>query len=159
MCEVLVRRRPGARCTVLGAPTARVLLAPRGMGVTKFTDLRCWEQSTELKRLMYAICAREPASRDRDFCSQLKRAAASAPRNIAEGFARFNHREFSQFLRFARGSLGELQDALIDAKDRGYVDEAEFKEVWEISERAIASTTGLMKYLQENKDRRFWGST
>ena len=33
----------------------------------------------------------------------------------------------------------------------------EFKEVWEISERAIGSTTGMMKYLQENKDRRFWG--
>jgi four helix bundle protein len=128
-----------------------------GMGVKNFTELRCWEQSAELKRRMYAICAREPACRDRDFCSQIKRAAASAPRNIAEGFARFNHREFKQFLRIARGSLAEIQDALIDAKDRGHIDEAEFKDIREISERAIASTTGLMKYLHETKDRRFWG--
>lgn len=144
-------------CEVHGATTACVLLALPGMGVKNFTELRCWEQSTELKRRMCAICAREPACRDRDFCSQVERAAASAPRNIAEGFARFNHREFKQFRRMARGSLGALQDALIDARDRGYVDEAEFKDVWEISERAIASTTGLMKYLQESTDRRFWG--
>ncbi len=97
------------------------------MGVKNFMELRCWEQSSELKKRMYAICAREPACRDRDFW-------------------------------IARGSLGEIQDALIDAKDRRYVYEAEFKEVWEISERAIASTTGMMKYLQENKDRRFWGN-
>ena len=146
-----------ASCSVHGAAAACVLLALPGMGVKHFTELRCWEQSTESKRRMYAICARELACRDRDFCSQVKRAAASAPRNIAEGFARFNHREFKQFLRIARGSLGELQDALLDAKDRGYVEEDEFKEIWEISERAIASTTGLMKYLQESKDRRFWG--
>ena len=144
-------------CQCTYACAACVLLGVSGMGVNTFTKLRCWEQSTELKRRMYAICAREPACRDRDFCTQVKRAAASAPRNIAEGFARFNHREFNQFLRIARGSLGELQDALIDARDRGYVDEAEFKVVWEISERAIASTTGMMRYLQENKDRRFWG--
>jgi four helix bundle protein len=127
------------------------------MGVSHFTELRCWQQSTDLKRRMYAICAREPASRDRDFCSDVKRAAASAPRNISEGFARFNHREFQQFLRIARGSLGELQDALIDGRDRGYVDQTEFDEVWKISESAIGSTTGLMKYLLETKDKRFWG--
>lgn len=75
----------------------------------------------------------------------------------ASGFARFNHREFKQFLRIARGSLGEIQDALVDAKDRGYAQEEEFKEIWEISERAIGSITGLMKYLHETKDRRFWG--
>lgn len=108
---------------------------------------------------MYALCARSPACRDFDFCTQVKRAAASGPRNLSEGFSRFNHREFNQFARIARGSLGEIQDALIDARDRGYVEEAEFKELWKLSEEAISSTTGLMKYLQESKDRRFWGST
>lgn len=130
----------------------------RSMGVAHFTELRCWQQSAELKGRLYAICARSPACQDRDYCSQVKRAAASAPRNIAEGFARFNHREFQQFLRIARGSLGELQDALIDARDRGYVKEPEFTEVWHLSESAIGSTTGLMKYLNESKDRRFWGN-
>ena len=107
---------------------------------------------------MYALCARSPACRDFDFCTQVKRAAASGPRNLSEGFSRFNHRKFNQFARIARGSLGETQDALIDARDRGYVEETEFDELWKLSEGAIRSTTGLMKYLQESKDRRFWGS-
>ena len=108
---------------------------------------------------MYALCARSPACHDRDFCHQAKRAAASGPQNLSEGFSRFNHREFHQFARIARGSLGELQDTLIDARDRGYVGDVEFKELWKLSEEAIGSTTGLMKYLQGSRDRRFWGSS
>ena len=127
------------------------------MGVRHFTELRCWQQSTELKRRMYALCARSPARDDRDFCHQALRVAASAPRNLSEGFSRFNHREFLQFARIARGSLGEIQDTLIDARDRKYLNEVEFKELWKLSEEAISSTTGLMKYLHESKDRRFWG--
>jgi four helix bundle protein len=127
------------------------------VGVRHFTELRCWQQSTELKRRVYAICARPPACHDRDFCSNVRRAAASGPRNLSEGFSRFNHREFHQFARIAHGSLGEIQDALIDARDRGYLESSEFEELWKLSEDAISSTTGLMKYLQETKDRRFWG--
>ena len=125
------------------------------MGAKQFTELRCWQRSTELKRRVYAVCARQPAAGDRDFCSQVRRAAAVAPRNISEGFARFSHREFHQFLRIARGSLGELQDALIDARDRGYLSEPEFTELWDISEQAIRLTTGLMRYLNPSKDREF----
>jgi four helix bundle protein len=126
------------------------------MGVHHFTELRCWQLSTELKRRLYALCARSPACRDRDFCHQARRAAASGPRNLSEGFSRFNHREFLQFARIARGSLGEIQDAPIDARDRGYVADAEFTELWGLSEKAIGSTTGLMKYLQGSKDPPFW---
>jgi len=52
-----------------------------------------------------------------------------------------------------------MQDTLIDARDRGHVNETEFEELWTLSEDAINSTTGLMKYLFESKDRRFWGES
>ena len=127
------------------------------MGVRHFTELRCWQQSRELKRRMYALCARSPACDDLDFCHQVRKAAASGPRNLSEGFSRFNHREFHQFARIARGSLGEIQDALIDARDRRYIGDQEFQDLWKLSEEAISSTTGLMKYLHETKDHQFWG--
>ena len=126
------------------------------MAVRHFTELRCWQHSTELKRRLYVVCARPAAARDDDFCSQVRRAAASAPRNISEGFARYNHREFQQFLRIARGSLGELQDALIDARDRQFVTGEEFTELWRVSELALGATTRLMKYLNETPDRKRW---
>jgi four helix bundle protein len=126
------------------------------VGVRHFTELRCWQLSSELKRRMYALCARSPFCRDRDFCQQVRRAAASGPRNIAEGFSRFNHREFLQFARIARGSVGETQDALIDARDRAYLDENEFVELWKLSQDVIGAITGLMRYLSESTDHSPW---
>jgi four helix bundle protein len=105
---------------------------------------------------MYALCARSPACRDRDLCQQARRAAASGPRNIGEGFFRFNHRECLQFARIARGSVGETQDTLIDARDREYLDDNEFAELWKLSQDAIGAITGLMRYLSESADSSSW---
>jgi len=51
---------------------------------------------------------------------QIRDAASSAPRNIAEGFGRYKPREFSQYLRIANGSLMETSNHLRDGVDRRY---------------------------------------
>lgn len=53
--------------------------------------------------------------------NQIRRAAASAPSNIAEGKGRSSDREFALFLRHARGSLLELETQLLIAGDLGYL--------------------------------------
>ena len=45
--------------------------------------------------------------------SQIRRAAAAIPANVAEGRGRENSGEFVQFLRIAQGSLKELETHLI----------------------------------------------
>lgn len=55
--------------------------------------------------------------------SQMRRAAASVPSNIAEGKGHRSDPEFVRFLFHARGSLLELQTQLLIAKRLQYLSE------------------------------------
>ena len=54
---------------------------------------------------------------------QILKSGLSIPSNIAEGFERGNDKEFSNFLRYAKGSAGETRTQLIFAKKIGLIDE------------------------------------
>src|SRR5262245_28048736 len=114
------------------------------MGVRDFRDLVCWQLSYELKCEGVAFTAREPACRDFKYCDQIRDSSASAPRNIAEGFGRFTPGEFAQYLRWARASLMETQNNLVDGKDRGYLEPAEYSRLMNLTRAALDATTNLM---------------
>ena len=123
------------------------------MVVRKFEDLVCWQLARELKCEVLAFTAIAPASRDFDYCDQIRASSASAPSNIAEGFGRFRPREFARFLEIARSSLMETQDHLIDGRDRKYLDSELYSRLRNLSEKALRATTNLMLY-QKAKGRR-----
>lgn len=56
-----------------------------------------------------------PAEERYGLSSQMRRAAASVPSNLAEGAARRSSREFANFLGIALGSLAELETQQIIA--------------------------------------------
>ena len=111
-----------------------------------FTELAAWQLSVELRRLVLTVVER-PGFVDRRFGEQLADSAASAPRNIAEGFGRFHGNEFAHFLRVALGSLFETRNHILDAFDRGYITAEERDQAVLLSRRAIAATTRLRAYL------------
>jgi four helix bundle protein len=89
------------------------------MAVRDFRELVCWQLSNELKLEVLAFTATGPCSSDFKYRDQIRDSAASAPRNIAEGFGRFRHREFARFLEYARASLMETRSmAAIEATYR-----------------------------------------
>ena len=96
---------------------------------------------------MYAIVARSSASRDRDFCDDLRRAARSAPANLAEGFHRFRPRDNGRFVRIAIGSLGETINHLGHALKQQYLTGAEFAELIVLAKRARGAATRWLAYL------------
>ncbi|MGE5814113.1 MAG: four helix bundle protein [Acidobacteriota bacterium] len=112
-----------------------------------FTELVCWQLSSELKRKIYAVMARPKVARDFKFCDQIRESARSAPRNIAEGFGKYNPPEFGRYLNIAAGSLAETQNHLRDAFDLQYVEQKEFGELWRLAKRARGATIALMNYL------------
>jgi four helix bundle protein len=83
------------------------------VGAKSFTELRAWQQADQLKRAVYGLTRASRVSADHWYGSQIRRAAASAPANIAEGFGRFQHADFVRFLRIAVASLDEVEMAWI----------------------------------------------
>jgi four helix bundle protein len=123
------------------------------MAVRRFEELVCWQLAHQLKCEVLAITATPPASRDFEYCDQIRASSASATSNIAEGFGRFRPREFARFLEIARSSLMETQDHLIDGRDRKYLDSVLYSRLRNLSEKALRATTNLMLY-QKEKGRR-----
>ena len=74
-----------------------------------YRDLKVWQRSMDLTVRTYEITRRFPAEEKYGLVSQMRRAAASVPANIAEGQARRSDKEFLQMLGIARGSLAELE--------------------------------------------------
>lgn len=142
-----VRRVRGAR--VRGG-TWPGLCSHLFVGVRHFTELAAWQLAAALRDQVIAFTNRVQVARDFKFCNQARDAASSAPSNIAEGFCRYSHREFAQFLKIAYGSLGEVQDHLIDAKTRGYVDQTEFLALWRQSVRASSATVALLRFVRSS---------
>ena len=59
---------------------------------------------------------------DQFLAVQMRRAAVSIPANIAEGFGRWNARDFARFAAIASGSLRELETHFIIVQRLGFLD-------------------------------------
>ena len=81
-------------------------------------------------------------------------ASRSASRNLAEGFARFGHKEFARFARIAKASEVELIDHFQEAFDSGYITAEEHRDHEHAARKALKAVIGLIRYLESTPDRR-----
>ena len=116
-------------------------------GSRSFKELDVYVLSVELRREIVRLTSRAPVCRDFDFVKQIRNAARGGPRNIAEGFSRFNPVEFLQFLSYAKASLDETASHLQDGLESGYFNVAEHQRLMSLLGRTLAATRGLMRYL------------
>ena len=61
-----------------------------------------------LERMTYDVTLQMPKSEQFGLTNQMRRAAASIPANLAEGYGRNTLLDYITFLRIARGSLAEV---------------------------------------------------
>lgn len=72
-----------------------------------------WRRSMDLAEAVYFLTRGFPRGEQFGLTSQVRRAAASVPANIAEGYGRGTRPAYASFVRIAQGSLKEVETHLM----------------------------------------------
>ena len=115
---------------------------------TKFEQIVAWQLGVTLRNRIYDLTSGGEVARDGGFVEQIRDSSSSIPRNIAEGFAKYNPAEFGRYVNIAKGSLAETQTHLQHGRDVKYWTEEQFEEMWRISCRAMRAVARLHAYLR-----------
>lgn len=113
--------------------------------ITSFTKLDAWREGHALVMLIYKITREFPKEELFGLVMQMRRCAVSITSNIAEGFSRLSYKEKIQFYMIALGSLTELQNQLLVARDVGFVSDDKFDEISGQTVRVSKILNGLIK--------------
>lgn len=117
--------------------------------IQSFTDLRVWQHGHILVLDIYKITQKFPKEEMFGLINQLRRAVISLTSNIAEGFSRNSYKEKTQFYAIALGSLTEIQNQLLIAKDINYITEEQWKILEEKTITINKMVNGLIKASKE----------
>ncbi len=112
--------------------------------IQDFTDLLAWQEAHKLVLDIYVATKKFPKEEVFGLISQMRRAAVSVTSNIAEGFGRQGYKERVQFCYLAQGSLIELKNQLIIARDVGYMSTHEFEKYMTQADQSHRLLQGLI---------------
>lgn len=113
--------------------------------IQSFTDLHAWQEGHKLVIMVYRATKNFPKEEIFGLVSQMRRCVISITSNIAEGFSRSTAKDKVQFYCIAHGSLTELQNQLLAARDIGYLSKEEFKKIADQTVVVHKLITGLKK--------------
>jgi four helix bundle protein len=95
------------------------------MAIARLEDLEVWRLAHALTLYTYRQTQYLPVEERFGLLTQMRRAAASVPGNIAEGFKRRGEGDKVRFYNYAEASLEELRYYYILCRDLGYLAEAD----------------------------------
>jgi four helix bundle protein len=87
--------------------------------VHNFKELKVWQKAVDFAVEIYAVTKVFPSEEKFGLVSQMRRAGASIPSNIAEGCGKTSTKQFSQSLEVSLGESFELETQLIIAHRTG----------------------------------------
>jgi four helix bundle protein len=115
-----------------------------------FRKLRAWQEAMDFTVAVYRATDAFPASERFGLRSQVRRAAASVPANLAEGVGRGSPGAFQAFARIARGSLQEAVSHLMLARRLEFLDGAALVAVLAHAERLGPMLSGILARRRAN---------
>ena len=94
-----------------------------------FRQLKVWQKAHELVLALYQVSSRFPRAENYGLVSQIRRAAASIPANLAEGCGRGGDAELARFCCIARGSASELEYQLLLSRDLKLIQQDDYEQL------------------------------
>lgn len=111
----------------------------------KFERLTIWQDAMEFGELIFNLSKDFPESEKFNLTSQIQRAADSIALNIAEGTILQSNLEYRKFLAYSIRSTAEVVTCLYKAKNRNYINEEKFNELYQFSYKLLNSIIALRK--------------
>mgnify|MGYP003296444386 FL=1 len=111
-----------------------------------FHPLKIWQRSHQLTLDVYKATQLFPNEEQFGLTSQLRRAVASIPTNIAEGCGRASNKDFAHFLQIAIGSASEVEYELFLAYSLNYIEENNYRL---LSDETVAVRKMIVNYRNE----------
>ena len=119
--------------------------------VHSYKELRVWQGAMDLVETVYRLSSKLPPEEIYGLRSQLRRAAASVPCNIAEGQSRTSTREFINHISMARASLAEVETQIEISKRLSYLSSEEVETVLSAIQALGRQLHALRKALEARK--------
>lgn len=116
--------------------------------INRFEELEVWQEARLLNKSIWQLTQKEDFKSYFSLNEQLRRASISIMNNISEGFERNGNKEFVQFLSIAKGSTAEVKNMLYALLDLELINEIEFEELSNDSEKLRNKIAKLMNYLK-----------
>ena len=117
------------------------------MSIQQFEELKVWQDARAFAGIIYKMTSTDPFKRDFGLKTQIQRAAVSVMSNIAEGYELDSNKELIRFLRYSKGSIGEVRSLLCVALDLSYVSQEEFIRREESAIAISKQLANFIKYL------------
>ena len=120
------------------------------MSLNSYKELKVWQHGMQIAEACYHLTSSFPRSELYGMTSQIRRAAASIPANIAEGYGRGHRAEYIQFIRIANGSLKELETHLILASRVLLAEQEAVEELLKLCDEEGRMLRALLQSLQKH---------
>ena len=114
-----------------------------------YTKIEAWRLADDMTVAVYESTRAFPREELYGLTSQLRRAAYSAPANIAEGSSGDSKRDYLHFLYIARGSLSEAQYFIHLAHRLKYLTDAQTEILMVQTRSASACLYGLIRAVEK----------
>jgi four helix bundle protein len=117
------------------------------MPLQSYRELEVWQVGMDLAEECYQVTRKFPKEELFGLVSQIRRAAASVPANIAEGQGRQHTKEFLNSLSYANGSLMEVETHLLLSSRVGLLDKDTLENILVLTNRIACMLARLRQAL------------